>query len=40
MKKILIIIGIFLLIGCTNTNINTLTLEEIIDNQIKVPKVL
>ncbi len=35
MKKILIIIGIFLLIGCTNTNINTLTLEEIIDNQIK-----
>ncbi len=35
MKKLLIIISIFLLIGCTNTNINTLTLKEIINNQIE-----
>ena len=34
MKKLLILIGIFLLFGCTNSNINTLTLEEIIENQI------
>ena len=33
-KKIIIIICMFLLIGCTNKNINTMSLEEIIDSSI------
>lgn len=35
MKKLLLLISALLLIGCKNTNINTLTLKEIIDNQIE-----
>ena len=35
MKKIILLICIFILVGCTKSNINTLTLEEIVDNQIK-----
>ena len=34
-KKILIILCMFLLVGCKTTNINSYTLEEIIDNIIK-----
>ena len=36
-KKIIIVICLFLLCGCTSTNINKLSLEEIIDNTIKEP---
>ena len=35
MKKIILLICIFILFGCSNSNINTLTLKEIIDDQIK-----
>ena len=34
MKKIILIICIFILVGCTKSNINTLTLKEIVENQI------
>jgi hypothetical protein len=34
-KKLIIIFCLFLLIGCTNENINKLSLNEIIDNSIK-----
>ena len=35
MKKIILIICMFLLIGCTNSNINTMSLEEIVNNSIE-----
>ena len=35
MKKIILLICIFILFGCSKSNINTLTLEEIVDNQIE-----
>ena len=35
MKKIILIISIFLLIGCTNNNINSMSLEEIVEDSIK-----
>ena len=35
MKKIIIIICMFLLVGCTNNNINTMSLEDIINDSIK-----
>ena len=34
-KKLIIIFCLFLLIGCTNENINKLSLNEIIDKSIK-----
>lgn len=34
MKKIIIIICMFLLVGCTNNNINTMTLEEIVKTSV------
>lgn len=34
-KKILIVFSIFLMVGCTSVNINTQTLSEIIDSEIK-----
>lgn len=34
-KKILIIICLFLLVGCTKTNINSMSLKQIVDNGIK-----
>ena len=34
-KKILIILGVFLLFGCSSNNISSLSLEEIINNTIK-----
>ena len=34
-KKILIVFSIFLMVGCTGVNINTQTLSEIIDSEIK-----
>lgn len=34
-KKIIVLICTLFLVGCTSTNINKLTLEEIIDNEIK-----
>ena len=33
-KKLLIILCMFFIIGCTNENINTLTLEEIVYSSI------
>ena len=36
-KKILIVFSIFLMVGCTGVNINTQTLSEIIDSEIKEP---
>ena len=39
-KKVLITICVLLLFGCTNTNINTLSLNEIIDSSIKDTKKL
>ena len=35
MKKIILIICMFLLIGCTNNNINTMSLEDIVKTSIK-----
>lgn len=35
MKKIILIICMFLLIGCTNNNINTMSLEDIVKSSIK-----
>lgn len=35
-KKILIVISIFFLFGCNNTNINNMTLNEIINEQISL----
>ena len=35
MKKIILIICMFLLIGCTNSNINSMSLEEIVKESIK-----
>src|SRR5574344_1201125 len=34
-KKIIIIICLFFLVGCTDSNINTKTLQEIIDSSIE-----
>ncbi len=34
-KKILIVFSIFLMVGCTGVNINTQTLSELIDSEIK-----
>ena len=35
MKKIIIIICLFMLVGCTNNNINTMSLKEIVDSSIE-----
>ena len=35
MKKIILIICMFLLIGCTNNNINSMSLEDIVESSIK-----
>lgn len=40
MKKIIILICMFLLIGCTNNNINTMSLEEIVKDSISTKSTL